>query len=992
MASYSRSSFIPQSVTLNAQCRNNPLVLQLKSINNSMRKIDAYVVMGLKGKRKLLDEQRKQDQQEERKAKQLANFQKQKGNPINFLKERLPKTGFLDSIKNFILYTFMGMAVPYFLKALPSILNIVKFLTPFVAGFGMFAEKVLGGLIGAIDFGYRVHDKIRGVLKQVTGSNYEKAFDDLEKNLNTFLNVAIIAGMAIAGSGAMPKPQQIGARAGKVGGLKLPPNVTKGSYERLKESYRSFQAGTANAGDRLRLARRGIVSPEKLSSKIPAPAGKFAGKFGKVFGRLPIIGGLIDFTISMLMGEKPGRAAARAVGSGIGLGLGAFIPVIGQIGVGPVIGSIVGDIVGGALYDTLESFGKPRAHAKGGRVGSRTYSRTSRTLKKPKAKPPARQPKQRSMPGKNVGGDDAIKKLFPDTDKDDTMSPYRALKRSSEIMKKGGVFGNLLGAGLDMMAFGQKIEKSTLKGLENYLGYVIQSAIEDQSATNAKVIGSSMFAMAEGGIVPSARSLSSGGKTTGEMVAKELVRSFTAMLDRRTIDIFQNIKRELELKGPEGEKIKPGPGQGGMIEVTSSSPDFWLLATAALFEGISPQGYADVAQAIYNRVAMPGDPWKVNGSIRTAILNPDQFQPVTDYGGAGVWGQIKDKESAIAFIKSKGKTQEQLEAAAAAILDTNRQRSARTFVGPRDSFRSYEYENKNNHIADDTEVRREGHAFGFEPRGSTIAAFRAGRLKPAEINKQIVMGQVSQTGLGTGSATLDEIRRLAESMGVPLYSHVRTGNPKSYHYTGQAMDFSNSTGPTPEMLKLAQTIAARYGSSLAELYYTPLGYGIKDGKRVSVADLDEEVNRTHYNHVHVAVTTGKPRIENQAQKPPTATSSRPAFNPANLKPLETHSPTVSVLSSFPVFENGKKAVYTRKRVNNNDVYTRNGKIISEDEFWRASGKKNSISSNQMGENGTTLSIASSPQYERLRGNVDIARTNYTDTTTNTKIYLIPVTA
>jgi DNA polymerase IIIc chi subunit len=52
MASFSRSSFIPKSITLNPECRNDPVVLELKGINNNMRKIDAYVVLGLKGKKK----------------------------------------------------------------------------------------------------------------------------------------------------------------------------------------------------------------------------------------------------------------------------------------------------------------------------------------------------------------------------------------------------------------------------------------------------------------------------------------------------------------------------------------------------------------------------------------------------------------------------------------------------------------------------------------------------------------------------------------------------------------------------------------------------------------------------------------------------------------------------------------------------------------------------------------------------------------------------
>ena len=865
MAPFSRSSFIPKSISLSPECRNDPVVLELKVINNNMRKIDAYVVLGLKGKRKQLEDQRKRDTDSKRREKKLGLEKQRKANPINFIKEKLPKTGFLDAIRNFILYTAMGMAVPFALKNLPKILGIVKFIIPFYKLFEDFAGNVLGGIVSAIDFGYKVHDKVRNIFKKVTGDKFEKSFDDLEKNLNTFLNLAVVLGLAVAGSGAIPRPKGGKVPSGFPASAKTLP---KGSLSRLNDSYSRFIAGQANIGDRARLVKNGFINvgqattkggPNVLAKGATKSGGKFIGKFGRVFSRIPVVGGLINFAVSMMMGEKIGRASAKAVGSTFGAALGTFVPFPG---VGTILGGIVGDIVGGALYDTLESFGKPKKYASGGRVGSKSYSRIPRTIKKARAKRPPKQLRQRTMPGKNVGGEDNIKKLFPDSDNDNAMSPLRLLKKNAGVMKKAGVFGNLLSSGVEMMALGQKIERPTLMGLEKYLAFVIDSSIDDQSTANAKMLGSSMFAMASGGVVPTSRTISQNGATTGSTVAKEIVRSFTAMLDNRSTEIFQNIRRELELKAPSiAPEIAPGtPGVGG-LQVTSSSPDFWLLVTAALFENNNPQsgyqGAADVAQAIYNRVSLPGWP----KSIRGVILEKGQFQPVRDYGGYGAWGNIKDKESAIAFIKRFGHSQDALEGVAAAILNKTRQDSARNFVGSRDNFRSDAYERANNHLDNATEQSRFGHVFGFEHRGANIAAFKAGQLSPAMINQQVVMGQVSQTQMGTGNVSLDEIRRLAESMGVPLSSYIRGPRflgDESYHISGQAMDFSNGYGPTPEMLKLAQTIASRYGSSLAELFYTPLGYGIKNGKRVSLSKLGSGINNSHYNHVHVAIVGGRP--------------------------------------------------------------------------------------------------------------------------------------
>lgn len=104
--------------------------------------------------------------------------------------------------------------------------------------------------------------------------------------------------------------------------------------------------------------------------------------------------------------------------------------------------------------------------------------------------------------------------------------------------------------------------------------------------------------------------------------------------------------------------------------------------------------------------------------------------------------------------------------------------------------------------------------------------------------------------LGSGSGSLGAASALAQSMGLQITSGYRPGDP-GYHGVNRARDYSNSTGPTPQMLKFAQTMAAKYGSSMKELIYTPLGFGIKNGKKVA-----PYATAAHYNHVHVAFARG----------------------------------------------------------------------------------------------------------------------------------------
>lgn len=88
--------------------------------------------------------------------------------------------------------------------------------------------------------------------------------------------------------------------------------------------------------------------------------------------------------------------------------------------------------------------------------------------------------------------------------------------------------------------------------------------------------------------------------TSAEEVGIALGKLFERSVEGRLAKIFSEI-----LKTKRTDTFEPPPGGGGIVKVSSDQPDFWLLAVGALLENGHPQGAADVAQVIYNRVASP---------------------------------------------------------------------------------------------------------------------------------------------------------------------------------------------------------------------------------------------------------------------------------------------------------------------------------------------------------------------------------------------------
>jgi hypothetical protein len=130
-------------------------------------------------------------------------------------------------------------------------------------------------------------------------------------------------------------------------------------------------------------------------------------------------------------------------------------------------------------------------------------------------------------------------------------------------------------------------------------------------------------------------------------------------------------------------------------------------------------------------------------------------------------------------------------------------------------------------------------------------------LKSGGVKVKFEMGK----GPGGGPGMVDQFTPIASSFGLQTTSGYRAGDP-GYHGQNRARDYSNGSGPTPQMMDFAKLMVASYGPNLAELIYTPLGFSIKNGQQVPPM-----AAAGHYNHVHVAFAhgPGNPRLFSSAK-------------------------------------------------------------------------------------------------------------------------------
>jgi hypothetical protein len=582
----------------------------LKQIQKKVVKIDKLLKGSLmlskkeSEKKRVSEEQKDFDKREE-------ELEKKKPKSIPGIKlPSLPKMGFLDWIKNFITQTILGFFAVRLIEHLPKLLKLL----PVVLKAGEFliniGGKLLDGLVTFIDWGYKAYDATRGFVKNIFGEGGVKQFDNLMSTLNTLSSLIILASLASAGGGK-GGPGGVGGRGRGVGIRGAKDVAGRSRYGTTAEAARRYSQrfgrdaaikkfgaeGVRSLGGRYarsgatRFGRNALVG---LAGKGGAKA--ILGTVRPLLKRLPIIGALLDFGLSVALGEDPGRAAFKAIGAGLlgtlGAAIGSVVPIAGNL-LGGLVGGVAGDAIGGALYDMFfggkkpqQSRGKVAKAAGGGKPTTRGGKLVSggpakRTLKKKKKPRTLSFTPRKIKPGANTGGEAKVQQVFPDPEKawwdplgvftgknqqqqpqkpkGKTANPQQFLVGSNDVLGRAKYFIGPTATLVLKTVLGQQPDDLDYKNIAKGLNSFVQTTF-----------GGETLGFAGGGEVDTRQYFS--GEDYTDVIAKTIKDSASKEVDTT----IRNLSKELALRPAVGreemlqENIRRGT-EGGELETAGGA-------------------------------------------------------------------------------------------------------------------------------------------------------------------------------------------------------------------------------------------------------------------------------------------------------------------------------------------------------------------------------------------------------------------------------------
>jgi len=213
-----QSSLVPLSIKTTTIPTANLTTTKEDSVKDKLLMIKDLLGLQLKFRLSSFSQKIKNMREERRKKREKElEENKEKKKKSSFL-NILPKTGILDSLKNFLAFLAGGFLLNILLNNLPVLEGIGKKLAPIAKGVMQFGKFMWDGVIGFIVNAYDKYDELRESIKKIGGEDALDKFDKVSDLLKKVINGALImAAIALVAKPFMPKGPG-GKGPGGVGG------------------------------------------------------------------------------------------------------------------------------------------------------------------------------------------------------------------------------------------------------------------------------------------------------------------------------------------------------------------------------------------------------------------------------------------------------------------------------------------------------------------------------------------------------------------------------------------------------------------------------------------------------------------------------------------------------------------------------------------------------------------------------------------------------
>ena len=289
----------------------------------------------------------------------------------------------------------------------------------------------------------------------------------------------------------------------------------------------------------------------------------------------------------------------------------------------------------------------------------------------------------------------------------DVRSRFKPVSLTSGLNPRTAPTGQLLNRGFNRVAqrtslrllgrTGTTIARGIFKRIPvigGLIDFVFSLAMgEPVGRAAAKAVGATVGA-ALGTFIPVPFAGTILGGILGDIVGGAMYDTIKGMIDRRKENVTANQTGGRPAQPPSATAIPRTAPQAqrqtsASIRVTAGDvEDFWTLVAVAAREDSDPQGWADVAQSVYNRAASGA---YGSTKVRDLILGRMQYEPTWKFpydGARGTpnveWQSIKDAQTAAA---AAGLAIDEINRVANALLNPSLQQKARTFIGGRTDFK-----------------------------------------------------------------------------------------------------------------------------------------------------------------------------------------------------------------------------------------------------------------------------------------------------------------